>query len=125
MPGELAVSSDRVRLYASNEVSGGCNREMRQEQRVAVSQLPITEFGRNGEGAMQYDLLLTGGEVLDPAAGLHGVMDVGIAGGKIVAVAPSLPANQTRRTISATRAAPGRRTSRVCARSWIATCARV
>ncbi|HVC61974.1 MAG TPA: hypothetical protein VND19_16635 [Acetobacteraceae bacterium] len=38
---------------------------------------------------MQYDLLLTGGEVIDPAAGLGGVMDVGIAGGKIVAVAPS------------------------------------
>jgi dihydroorotase len=50
---------------------------------------------------MQYDLLLTGGEVLDPAAGLRGVLDVGIAGGKIVAVAPSLPANQALRTISA------------------------
>jgi dihydroorotase len=50
---------------------------------------------------MQYDLLLTGGEVLDPGAGLHGVMDVGIAGGKIVAVAASLPANEARRTISA------------------------
>ena len=49
---------------------------------------------------MLYDLLLTGGDVLDPAAGLRGVMDVGIAGGKIVAVAPSLPVNQARRTIS-------------------------
>jgi dihydroorotase len=50
---------------------------------------------------MQYDLLLTGGEVIDPGAGLRGVMDVGIAGGKIVAVAPSLPVNQARQTISA------------------------
>ncbi len=49
---------------------------------------------------MQYDLLLTGGEVIDPGAGLRGVMDVGIAGGKIAAVAPSLPANQARQTIS-------------------------
>ena len=49
---------------------------------------------------MKYDLLLTGGDVLDPGAGLRGVMDVGIAGGKIVAVAPSLPANEARRTIS-------------------------
>ena len=49
---------------------------------------------------MQYDLLLTGGEVLDPAAGLRGTLDVGIAGGKIAAVAPSLPANQALRTIS-------------------------
>jgi dihydroorotase len=48
---------------------------------------------------MQFDLLLTGGNVIDQAAGLRGVMDVGIAGGKIVAVAPSLP-QTARRTIS-------------------------
>jgi dihydroorotase len=48
---------------------------------------------------MRYDLVLSGGEVLDPDAGLRGVMDVGIAGGKIVAVAPSLPESEARRTI--------------------------
>jgi dihydroorotase len=50
---------------------------------------------------MKYDLLLSGGEVIDPAGGLRGLMDVGIAGGKIAAVAPSLPAVEARRTISA------------------------
>ena len=50
---------------------------------------------------MKYDLLLTGGDVIDPSAGLRGVMDVGIAGGKIVAVAANLPVNEARRTISA------------------------
>ena len=50
---------------------------------------------------MQYDLLLTGGEVLDPGAGLRGTMDIGIVGGKIAALAPSLPAAQARRTLSA------------------------
>ena len=50
---------------------------------------------------MQYDLLVTGGDVIDPGAGLRGIMDVGIAGGRIVAVAPSLPAGQAKRTISA------------------------
>ena len=50
---------------------------------------------------MQYDLLITGGEVIDPSAGLRGLMDVGIAGGKIKAVAPSLPADQALRTINA------------------------
>lgn len=50
---------------------------------------------------MKYDLLLTGGEVIDPSAGLRGVMDIGIAGGKIAAIAPSLPATDARRTISA------------------------
>jgi hypothetical protein len=50
---------------------------------------------------MKYDLLLTGGEVIDPAANLRGVMDIAIAGGKIAAVGPSLPANEALRTISA------------------------
>ncbi|HJU18504.1 MAG TPA: amidohydrolase/deacetylase family metallohydrolase [Stellaceae bacterium] len=49
---------------------------------------------------MKYDLVLSGGEVLDPGAGLRGIMDIGIAGGKIAAVAPSLPASEARRTIS-------------------------
>jgi dihydroorotase len=50
---------------------------------------------------MKYDLLVTDGEVLDPAAGLKGQLDVAISGGKIVEVAPSLPRDQARRTISA------------------------
>ena len=50
---------------------------------------------------MLYDLLLTDGEVLDPGAGLKGRMDVGIAGGKIVAVDPNLPRNEARQTLSA------------------------
>jgi dihydroorotase len=50
---------------------------------------------------MQYDLLLTDGEVLDPGAGLKGRMDIAIAGGKIVAVGPDLPRDQARRTLSA------------------------
>ena len=50
---------------------------------------------------MKYDLLIQHGEVLDPAAGLKGPLDVAISGGKIAAVAPSLPANEARHTISA------------------------
>ena len=50
---------------------------------------------------MKYDLLIQYGEVLDPGAGLTGKLDVGISGGKIVAVAPSLPETEARRTISA------------------------
>ena len=49
---------------------------------------------------MPYDLVLTGGEVLDPGAGLKGVMDVAIAGGKIAAVAPSLAQHPARRSIN-------------------------
>jgi dihydroorotase len=49
---------------------------------------------------MAYDLLLTGGEVIDPGAGYQGVMDVAIAGGKIVAVAPAIDAKLALRSIS-------------------------
>ncbi len=37
-----------------------------------------------------YDLILKGGRVIDPASGRDGTFDVGITGGKIAAVAPSL-----------------------------------
>jgi len=50
---------------------------------------------------MKYDLLVTGGEVLDAGSGLRGVMDVGISGGKIVEVGPSLPGAEARRSINA------------------------
>jgi dihydroorotase len=50
---------------------------------------------------MKYDLLIQHGEVLDPAAGLRGQLDVGVSAGKIVEVAPALDAKDARRTISA------------------------
>ncbi len=50
---------------------------------------------------MKYDLLIQHGEVIDPGAGLKGLLDVGVSGGKVVEVGPSLPANEARRTISA------------------------
>ena len=50
---------------------------------------------------MKFDLVIAGGEVLDPGAGLRGVMDIGIVGGKIAAVAPSLSSVDAVRTVSA------------------------
>ncbi len=50
---------------------------------------------------MKYDLLICDGEVVDPGSGLRGGMDVGIGAGRIVEVAPSLPSEEARRTISA------------------------
>ena len=40
--------------------------------------------------AATYDLLIKGGRVIDPSLGLDGVRDVGIAGGRIVAVEVNL-----------------------------------
>jgi dihydroorotase len=38
------------------------------------------------------ELILKGGHVIDPANGRDGALDVGIAGGRVVAVGPDLPA---------------------------------
>ena len=40
---------------------------------------------------MDFDLVIRGGEVVDPGGGLMGRMDVGIRGGVIAAVDHSLP----------------------------------
>ena len=46
-----------------------------------------------------YDLLLTGGHVIDPANGIDAPMDVAISAGKIAGVSPGITANQAARTI--------------------------
>ena len=48
---------------------------------------------------MAYDLLLRGGHVVDPANGRNGVMDVAVTGGKIAAVAGSIPADDAARIV--------------------------
>jgi dihydroorotase len=49
--------------------------------------------GRCGVSDMnkKYDLLLQGGEVIDPAQGIRGVHDVALAGGKVALVAEHIP----------------------------------
>lgn len=48
---------------------------------------------------MSYDLLITGGQVMDPGAGLMGELEVGIAGGRIAAVAAHLDSGDAKRTV--------------------------
>ncbi|MGI8857277.1 MAG: amidohydrolase/deacetylase family metallohydrolase, partial [Thermomicrobiales bacterium] len=42
------------------------------------------------ENTTRYDTIIAGGEVLDPGAGISGRLDVGIAGGRVAAIAPQL-----------------------------------
>lgn len=42
---------------------------------------------------MMFDTVVKGGRVIDPAAGIDALMDVGVQAGKIEALAPSLPSN--------------------------------
>ncbi len=49
--------------------------------------------------APHFDLLLKGGHVIDPANGLDRIMDVGISGGKIAAVAVNLPSSEAGKVV--------------------------
>jgi dihydroorotase len=51
---------------------------------------------------MAFDLLIKGGEVIDPGAGLIGRLDVGVSDGRVTAVAPNLPADEAGRVVDAT-----------------------
>ncbi len=49
--------------------------------------------------AQTYDLLLKGGHVMDPRNGVDGVRDVAIRGGRVAAVAASIPESAARQTL--------------------------
>ena len=54
-----------------------------------------------GGAAARYDLIITGGRVIDPGQGLAGVRDVAISAGRIANVAANIPANQAKQTFDA------------------------
>jgi dihydroorotase len=49
--------------------------------------------------AQEIDLLLKGGQVIDPKNKINAKMDVAITGGKIVKVAANIPANSAKKTV--------------------------
>ena len=51
---------------------------------------------------MRFDLLVKGGEVLDPAAGYSGKMDVAVKRDRIAAVDANIPADAAFKVIDAT-----------------------
>lgn len=53
------------------------------------------------DGQAAFDVLITGGEVVDPGGGTEGRADVGIREGKIAAVAPDLSSARVGRTVDA------------------------
>src|SRR5690242_17637961 len=65
-----------------------------------LSQVPARE-GQESAGRQSYDLLITGGHVIDPAQKLSGAADVAIRGGTIAAVGPDLSRSSARETLDA------------------------
>ena len=51
---------------------------------------------------MPYDLLLRGGRVIDPAAGIDGKRDIAFSNGRVMAVEPEIPAENARQVVDAT-----------------------
>ena len=63
--------------------------------------------GAPGSGQEAFDLVLSGGRVIDPESGLDAVRNVGIRGGTIVAISPSPLEGDTEVTVSGLVVAPG------------------
>ena len=57
--------------------------------------------GQAGAQATRHDLLIKGGEVVDPSQGLRGRRDVAIRNGLVVAVEPDIPASAAAQVIEA------------------------
>ena len=49
--------------------------------------------------AQQYDLLLRGGQVVDPGNGVNARLDVAVVGDHIAAIQPNIPASQARKVV--------------------------
>jgi dihydroorotase len=58
---------------------------------------------------MQYDVLLSGGRVIDPAQGIDGAFDVAIQGGRVAAVQAAIPKDSAQEVfdVSGTLVLPG------------------
>ena len=69
---------------------------MRMIQRLTIPLL----FAIAAAQAQQYDLLLRGGRVVDPANGIDAQMDIAVAGGRIAAVQAGIPEAQARKVFN-------------------------
>jgi len=69
---------------------------------VPDSPLWFSEPLSSSQNANQtYDLLIKGGTVIDPGQDLHAPLDVAVKDGKIVELSPDIPADKSRKVISA------------------------
>src|ERR1043166_1655294 len=62
---------------------------------------PMPRGFNPSDPALKYELVIAGGEVLDPGQRLRGKRDIGIRYGQIAAVAPSIPADRAVQRIDA------------------------
>lgn len=68
---------------------------------VAQAGRPVPTGFDPADPSLKFELVIAGGDVLDPSQSLRGRMDVGIKNGQIAAVAPSLAADRSLQRIDA------------------------
>ena len=74
----------------------------RREFLAVAGAASLSGFARLPElRAAEYDVLITGGRVIDPARKVDRIADVAIANGKIAALRPGLPASSAAETVDA------------------------
>jgi dihydroorotase len=61
----------------------------------------VVRYTANERRSAMYDIVITGGRVIDPAQNIDGTMDVAINGDKIAALEKDLPAQEGQQTIDA------------------------
>jgi N-acyl-D-amino-acid deacylase len=102
----IAVTNDMARWRGDIRV--GARPRKRLTKRVvavaalAMATLVITTTRVYAQGAVQYDVLIRGGHVLDGTGNPWRNADVAIRGDRIVAIAPSLPAANAKQVVDAT-----------------------
>src|SRR5262249_28776945 len=64
-----------------------------------TERLSILVFCSIAGAYAQYDIVVRGGRVIDPANGIDGRMDVAVTGNRIASVKPDIPASQARRVL--------------------------
>jgi len=96
---------DFIRLGTSAAVTGTAAAQagIAQAGPVLVAQAgqPLPLGFNPADGALKFDLVIAGGEVLDPSQRLRGKRDIGIKNGQIAAVAPSIAADRSVQRIDA------------------------
>ncbi len=68
---------------------------------LAQASAPTPSGFNPADPALKFDLVIAGGDVLDPGQNLRGRRDIGIKNGQIAAVAPSIPAERAGQRIEA------------------------
>ena len=75
--------------------------DRRQFLRVTAAGAPALLASPGSLFAQEFDLVIRGGRVIDPAQGLDRVADVGISAGQIAAIRPSIPVSSAAKSIDA------------------------